>query len=229
MSEAAAAALELMHCASLVHDDLPCFDDAGIRRGKPSVHAIFGEPIALLAGDAMIVLAFEVLARAGPAEPKRSISLVRALAAASGSPYGICAGQGWESESEVKLELYHRAKTGALFVAATTMGALAAGQNPGAWRPLGEKLGEAYQVADDLRDVLLSAEELGKPANQDDAHGRPNAVCQMGVAGAKARLEELLRLATESIPSCPGDTALRNLVMMQAKRLTPQQPAAHVA
>jgi len=221
LSDAAAASLELMHCASLVHDDLPCFDDAELRRGRPTVHAAFGEPLAVLAGDSLIVLAFEVLARAGGVAPDRLAGLVSGLARATGMPGGICAGQGWESEEKIALGPYHQAKTGALFVGACTMGALAAGRAPEPWRHLGDCLGEAYQVADDLRDALLSEAELGKPAGQDEAHGRPSAVAELGVRGAVQRLEALLREAVLSIPDCPGHAALENLVMAQAKRLVP--------
>ena len=229
LSESAAASLELMHCASLVHDDLPCFDDANLRRGKPTLHVAFGKPVALLAGDALIVLAFETLARAGGAEPQRLVALIRALAQATGMPGGICAGQAWESEPAVPLDAYHRAKTGALFVAATTMGAMSAGADPGPWRALGERLGEAYQVADDLRDMLLTPAELGKPAGQDAAHGRPNAAAALGVAGAKARLDALITEAGAAIPACRGAAALREIVHTQARRLTPRQLAAAVA
>jgi geranylgeranyl diphosphate synthase type II len=134
LSNAAAASIELIHCASLVHDDMPCFDNADLRRGKPTVHRAFSEPVALLTGDALIVLAFETLARAASVAPERLAGLVATLARATGAQSGICAGQGWESEPAVDLSAYHRAKTGALFVAATTMGAQAAGQNPAAHR-----------------------------------------------------------------------------------------------
>ncbi|MBS0394745.1 MAG: polyprenyl synthetase family protein, partial [Proteobacteria bacterium] len=107
LADAAAAAIELMHCASLVHDDLPCFDDADTRRGRPSVHRAFGEPLAVLAGDGLIVLAFETLARAGAAWPERLVPLLRILARASGAPAGIVAGQGWECEPRVVLANYH--------------------------------------------------------------------------------------------------------------------------
>ncbi|MEM9010562.1 MAG: polyprenyl synthetase family protein [Pseudomonadota bacterium] len=221
LSEAAAAAIELMHCASLVHDDMPCFDNAPVRRGKPAVHVAFDEPLALLAGDAMIVLAFDLLEQAGSGAPSRGLALSGALARATGMPHGICAGQGWESEAEIELSAYHRAKTGALFVAATRMGALAAGADPSAWIALGSHIGEAYQVADDLRDMLLSEEELGKPARQDAVHGRPNAVARLGVAGAAQRLTDILAAAVASIPPCRGEATLRELVRLQAKRLTP--------
>jgi len=221
LAEASAASLELMHCASLVHDDLPCFDDADLRRGQETLHVKWSEPIAVLAGDALIVLAFETLARAGGAAPGRLAGLISALARATGMPMGICAGQGWESEEKIALGPYHKAKTGALFVAASTMGALAAGRDPEPWRHLGDCLGEAYQVADDLRDALLDEDELGKPAGQDEVHGRPSAVAEFGVRGAVKRLDTLLKEAVMSVPECPGDAALKGLVMAQAKRLVP--------
>ncbi len=223
----AAAAIELLHCASLVHDDLPCFDDADTRRGKPSVHARFGTPLAVLAGDALIVLAFETLAREAAAD--RLGSLLSIVAAAVGAPGGIVAGQAWECEAAIPLVDYQRAKTGALFVGSTMVGAAAAGAEPEPWRMLGEKLGEAYQVADDLRDVLCDADELGKPVGQDAARRRPNAAAQLGVGGAKARLEDLVRAATGSIPACPGRSELCGVIAAQTRRLFPKQLARAAA
>ena len=125
LADAAAVALELIHCASLVHDDLPCFDDADTRRGKATVHRAYSEPLAVLTGDSLIILAFEVLADAAGAEARRALDLIKVLSQRAGMPNGICAGQGWESEAQVNLSAYHRAKTGALFIAATQMGAIA--------------------------------------------------------------------------------------------------------
>ncbi len=153
LADAAAAALEPIHCASLVHDDLPCFDDADQRRGKPSVHRAYSEPLAVLAGDSLIVQAFTALAAAGRDQPLRALDLVGVLAARTGMPAGICAGQGWESEAAIDLQAYHMAKTGALFIAATQMGAIAAGQDPEPWTELGARIGAAFQVADDLLDA----------------------------------------------------------------------------
>jgi geranylgeranyl diphosphate synthase type II len=221
LANAAAAALELIHCASLVHDDLPAFDNADTRRGKPSVHRAYGEPLAVLAGDSLIVLAFEVLARAGNTAPDRALRLVLSLAQRTGMPGGICAGQAWESEPVVNLGAYHRAKTGSLFVAATQMGAIAAGQEPDPWEELGARIGEAFQVADDLKDALLTEAETGKPAGQDAAHGRPNAVAQMGVQSAVRHLKDILGGAIASIPSCPGEAALAGMVRAYAERMTP--------
>ena len=221
LTDAAAAALELIHCASLVHDDLPCFDDADVRRGKPSVHKAFGEPLAVLTGDSLIVMAFEVLARAAVHDPAQAVKLMLILGNRTGMPNGICAGQGWESETEVDLRAYHRAKTGALFMAATQMGAVAAGEDAEPWEELGARIGEAFQVADDLRDALYDAETLGKPAGQDDLHGRPNAVTEFGVEGAIAHMREILTGAISSIPKCPGEALLAKLVTRQAEALTP--------
>lgn len=225
----AGAALELMHCASLVHDDLPAFDGAATRRGKPSVHTEFGEPLAVLAGDALIVMAFDTLLRESRETPEALPSLMTILIDAVGSPRGIVAGQAWESEASIDLSAYHQAKTGALFVAASMAGAAAAGLDPAPWRALGERLGEAYQVADDLRDVLLSEEELGKPAGQDASHLRPNAVQSFGVAGAIARLKGLIVDASDSIPACAGSPMLREIVQGQASRLMPKSLLRNVA
>jgi len=225
----AGAALELMHCASLVHDDLPAFDGAEIRRGKPSVHAAYGEAIAVLAGDALIVMAFDTLLRECRASPQALAPLMSILINAVGTPRGIVAGQAWESEPVIDLSAYHQAKTGALFVAASMSGAAAAGLDPAPWRALGERLGEAYQVADDLRDVLLDEEELGKPAGQDASHLRPNAVQNFGVAGAIARLKGLIADASDSIPDCAGAPMLREIVHGQAARLMPQSLLRNVA
>jgi geranylgeranyl diphosphate synthase type II len=224
VTDAAAAALELIHCASLVHDDLPCFDDADIRRGKPTVHKLYDQPLAVLTGDSLIIMAFEVLARTMSVSPDRAAGLVLALARRSGMPNGICAGQGWESEPTVDLSAYHMAKTGALFIGATQMGAIAAGQDPEPWEELGARIGAAFQVADDLRDALYDEESLGKPAHQDEVHARPNAVAQYGVDGAIKRLKDILSGAIASIPSCPGEAMLAEMVRKQAERLTPVAP-----
>jgi len=230
LSEAAAVAIELLHCASLVHDDLPCFDDADQRRGKATVHRAFSEPLAVLTGDSLIVQAFDVLAEAASVgaagkDAARALQLIRILSRRTGMPDGICAGQGWESEAEVNLSAYHRAKTGALFIAATQMGAVAAGQDAEPWEELGARIGEAFQVADDLRDALYDAQALGKPAGQDAVHGRPNAVTVLGLQGAIRRLQDILGGAIASIPSCPGEAMLADMVRRYAERMTPVAPA----
>lgn len=229
LTDAAISALELIHCASLVHDDLPCFDDADTRRGKPTVHRYYSEPLAVLTGDSLIILAFDILARAADTDPARAIQLMRVLTKRSGMPDGICAGQGWESEAKVDLSAYHRAKTGALFIAATQMGAIAAGQDAEPWEELGARIGEAFQVADDLRDALYDAETLGKPVGQDEIHRRPNAVQSLGVQGATRRLKDILSGAIASIPHCPGEAMLAEMVRKQSERLTPVAPKNYAA
>lgn len=230
-ADAAAAAIELLHCASLVHDDLPCFDDADLRRGRPSVHRAFGEPLAVLAGDALIVLAFQTLAR-GAGGGARLGALVGVVGAAVGAPAGIAAGQAWECEppGTVDLGAYQRSKTGILFAAAAMAGAAAAGAECAAWRLLGERLGEAYQVADDIGDAVATGpEEMGKPCGRDRALGRPSAVAAYGVSGAVERLERLAAEAVAAVPSCRGATELRSLIRSEAKRLMPASLARSAA
>jgi len=229
IADGAAAAIELLHCASLVHDDLPCFDDAETRRGRPSVHRAYGEPLAVLAGDALIVLSFQAIAWGALRAPLRLAPLMQTLGDAAGSPFGIAAGQAWECESGVDLGAYQRAKTGALFAAATVAGAAAAGADPRPWRLLGEKLGEAYQVADDIADVLSGEADLGKPVGQDAARGRPNAALSMGVSGALMHLEALAEEAAASIPPCPGAAQLRALTLSEARRLLPKDLSQRAA
>ncbi|WP_428484696.1 polyprenyl synthetase family protein [Rhodopila sp.] len=228
-SDAAAAAIELMHCASLVHDDLPCFDDADTRRGRPSVHHAFGQPLAVLAGDALIVLAFQAIAWGAARSPARLAALILTVAGATGMPSGIAAGQAWESEPRIDLGQYQRAKTGALFAAATVAGAAAAGAEPEPWRELGERLGEAYQVADDIADVLSGASDLGKPTGRDQALARPNAALTMGIDSAMRHLESLAAAAADSIPPCQGAAALRALTLGEARRLLPKDLSQRAA
>ncbi len=220
VADASAAAVELIHCASLVHDDLPCFDDAELRRGRPTVHRAFGQPTAILAGDALIVMAFEVLAGAGAEAPHRLPGLVQALATGVGAPRGIIAGQAWENEANPDLAEYHRAKTGALFESAALLGALAGGGDAAAWAEVGVRIGEAYQIADDLADVL--GEEHGKARGQDSRHARPSAVSTLGVQGAVAALWERIDAAEGAMPPCRDADSLRAFLVKLASRLVPE-------
>lgn len=222
LSDAAAASVELLHCASLVHDDLPAFDNAATRRGAPSVHTQHGVPLAILAGDALIALAFEFVARQSARSPGRLAGVVMAIGAGVGMAGGIAAGQAWESEPRVRLRDYQRAKTGALFVAATQAGALAAGADPRPWRTLGVCLGEAYQVADDIRDVMASPADLGKPCGQDALLGRPSAAAEFGLTAVVEHFHQLMGAAADAVPACAGGAKLRALVHAQTRRLLPQ-------
>ncbi len=222
LSEAAASAIELLHCASLVHDDLPCFDDSPLRRGRASVHYAYGESLAVLAGDALIVLAFQTLAANATRSPQRLAPLIATIATGVGMPHGIVAGQAWECEPRVVLADYQRAKTGALFAAATMAGAQAAGASAAPWRALGEWLGEAYQAADDIRDVVGDPRVLGKPIGRDVALLRPSAAGELGLEGAIAHFDRLVAASIEAVPACKGADQLRALVRMESERLVPK-------
>lgn len=229
LSDAAGTAIELLHCASLVHDDLPCFDDAPTRRGKPSVHRAFGERLAVLSGDALIVLAFQVMAAVVPQRPERAAALLATVASSVGLPRGIVAGQAWECESRVSLVEYQREKTGSLFEAATVAGAQAAGVPAAPWRLFGELLGEAYQVADDIRDVAADPVLIGKPVGRDVALARPSSARELGLEGAVRYFEQLVRQVVAAIPDCRGAEALRELVAHEADRLVPSEIMALAA
>jgi len=235
LTNAAAVALELMHCASLVHDDMPTFDNADVRRGRPTVHKAFSEPLALLSGDGLIVMAYQVLLQAGRQHPERLIMLMDNLSRGVGLPGGIVAGQAWECETAADLAQYQRSKTGALFVSATCAGAIASGRACEPWAPLGAFLGEAYQVADDIRDVLGDIASLGKPVGQDTLNDRPSSAQAMGLEGAIAHFDALIKQAGDAIPDCTHRDMLVQLVLLESERLVPKsmsegyrKPAASV-
>jgi geranylgeranyl diphosphate synthase, type II len=223
LADAAASAIEFLHCASLAHDDLPCFDDAEVRRGKPSLHRAFGAPTAVLAGDALIVLAFETLARGAGHSVARLPELIGIIGRAAGAPAGIAAGQAWESEPECDLAAYHQSKTASLFSAATRAGAHVAGSPHAPWHRLGELLGKAYQIADDIRDVVCNTQEIGKPVGRDVALQRPSAVRDLGVMRAVAWLDDLVGEAAASIPDVPGAMVLRAMIRAEAERFLPKE------
>jgi geranylgeranyl diphosphate synthase type II len=129
----------------------------------------------------------------------------------------------------VALAKYQRAKTGALFAAATAAGACAAGHDADRWHLLGERIGEAYQIADDIRDVVSTEDEMGKPSGRDQLLGRPNAVAQMGMTVAVSKLEELVRVAMGEIPPCVGAADLRAHILAEANRLLPRKMARPAA
>lgn len=228
-SVAAASSIELLHCASLVHDDLPCFDNADTRRGRPSVHRAYGEPLAVLTGDALIILAFEALTYASRDAPLLLPKMLSILTRSVGMASGLVAGQAWESEPSVPLAAYHAAKTGALFIASTTAGAASVGGDPDEWQDFGALLGEAYQVADDIRDATMSAMELGKPAGRDAALARPSAIGHLGLRGALDHLDRLIERALASVPTCPGGADLKAQVRRQVRWLIPKETAQFAA
>ncbi|MDZ7813515.1 MAG: polyprenyl synthetase family protein [Ideonella sp.] len=226
LADAAAAAIELLHCASLVHDDLPCFDDASTRRGRPSVHRAYGERLAVLAGDALIICAFDALGHGATGNPLRLPALLRTVCQGVGMPHGIVAGQAWECETQVSLHAYQQAKTGALFAAATMAGAQAAGALPLPWRALGECLGQAYQVADDIRDAIGDAQTLGKPVRRDILLDRPSMTRELGLDGALSEFRRLMAQTEASVPPCRGAAGFRALIRHEAQRLVPTEMAS---
>jgi geranylgeranyl diphosphate synthase type II len=192
---ASAGAMELIHTFSLVHDDLPAMDDDDLRRGRPTNHKVYGEAMAILAGDAMVTLAFELIAT--DAEPRAVPRLAKELAWASG-PQGMIGGQVLDIDGEhVSLSLdqlrqVHRMKTGALLTASCRMGAIAAGANDEqleAVTEYGKHLGIAFQIVDDLLDVTSTPEQLGKATNKDADSGKNTYPKLMGIeaSGQAAR------------------------------------------
>ena len=172
----AACSLELIHTYSLIHDDLPALDNDDLRRGRPTCHKVFGEAMAILAGDALLTLAFQVLAENDRIDAARRIRLVQELAKASGTVGGMIGGQVHDIEGEGQrptvelLESIHRAKTGALLRASLRMGAIYAGADEeqlDALSRYGEHIGLAFQIVDDLLDVEQPSEALGKTAGKD--------------------------------------------------------------
>lgn len=210
----AGAAVELIHAYSLVHDDLPCMDDDVLRRGKPTVHVEFDAATALLAGDALQTLAFQLLAEPWKdADPARQLEMLRALAIAAGSR-GMAGGQAVDLEStgkqltQTELEFMHLRKTGALISAAVKLGALCAGPCPPGLEQYAHRVGLAFQVVDDVLDAEASTATLGKTAGKDSRQGKPTYVSAMGTPRARAFAEELRRDAHEALAPF-GGRALR--------------------
>lgn len=210
----AAVAVEMIHCASLVHDDLPCFDDAAERRGRPTVHRTYGEATALLAGDALIVAGFAHLARAS-APPVFFAELARSASAEG----GLISGQALELDERVDVAAYHAAKTGALFEAAARLAATAVDAPVEPFAKLGRALGALYQLADDLADEYGDARMLGKPTGQDRARRRPNAVASLARSKGLALLGAGALETVAAIPRCPGESDLRRFIEELATRL----------
>jgi len=197
--ENAAATLELIHTYSLIHDDLPALDNDDLRRGRPTCHKVFGEALAILAGDSLLTLAFEVLSRLPHIEPDRKIRLVEELARASGTVGGMIGGQVNDIEGEKKvptaflLESIHRAKTGALLRASLRMGAIYAGATLEEFTALsefGERVGLAFQIIDDVLDVEESSEKLGKTAGKDAAQQKITFPAVYGLERSRQMAEE---------------------------------------
>jgi farnesyl diphosphate synthase len=204
----AACAVELIHAYSLVHDDMPCMDNDVLRRGKPTVHVRFGEAAALLAGDALQALAFELLTPDdGSVPPATQARLCRMLAQAAGAS-GMAGGQAIDLASvglplsSAQLHEMHRLKTGALLLNSVLMGAACGSPQPNAMAALtdyGAAVGLAFQVIDDVLDVTADSGTLGKTAGKDAAQDKPTFVSLMGLRGAQNYAQELLSQARASL------------------------------
>ena len=203
----AAVAVELIHAYSLVHDDMPCMDDDALRRGKPTVHVKYGEAQAMLAGDAMQALAFEVLTPEEGMDPRLQARLVALLARAAGHE-GMAGGQAIDLASvgrsldEAALREMHRRKTGTLLQASVLMGAACGSTTPQTWQALsdyGAAIGLAFQVVDDILDVTQASETLGKTAGKDLENNKPTYVTVLGLQAARQHATELHRQAQAAL------------------------------
>ena len=204
----AGMAVEMIHCYSLIHDDLPAMDDDDLRRGRPTVHKAYDEATAILAGDALLTHAFAVLAEpACHAEPEVRIRLVAELAAGSGVG-GMVGGQMRDIEgeqggfSETDIATMQSMKTGALIRAAVRMGAILGGADPRALSALtayAEAAGRAFQLADDILDVTATPEAMGKATGKDAELGTQTVVARLGLDGARAMLAETVNEAISAL------------------------------
>jgi geranylgeranyl diphosphate synthase, type II len=204
-----ACALESLHSYSLVHDDLPAMDDDDLRRGKPTCHIAFNEATAILAGDALQTFAFELLSEAEVVDAKTQLALIRQLANASGVQ-GMVLGQAIDLAAVAKtidlaqLENMHRHKTGALIRASVSMGATALGASAAQLNALetyAAAVGLAFQVQDDILDVIADTETLGKQQGADIARNKPTYVALLGLEGARAKAQELHQQAIAALNS----------------------------
>lgn len=193
------AALECIHCYSLVHDDLPAMDDDDLRRGRPTVHLAFDEATAILAGDALQTMAFEIIANVAthPGGDIRS-TLVSQLAKAAGLA-GMAGGQMLDLEADRNIERMQSLKTGALFRFACESGAILGGADPAPLRRYAEHIGLAFQIADDILDVESAPEALGKATQKDLGRGKATFVEMLGLDGARKRANDLVAEAVNAV------------------------------
>ncbi|MHB1058145.1 MAG: polyprenyl synthetase family protein [Rhodanobacter sp.] len=226
----AACAVELIHAYSLVHDDLPAMDDDALRRGRPTCHIVFGEAMAILAGDALQALAFEILAgeNSRQAGAATGIAMLRTLGQACGAE-GMAGGQALDLAAVGRpltldeLEHMHACKTGALIRASVRLGALAAGAGGDTLQALdryAHAVGLAFQVRDDILDVEGESAVIGKTAGKDAAAAKPTFPSIIGLDASRARLDELTAQALAAIaPLGESGTLLRELALYSARRI----------
>jgi geranylgeranyl diphosphate synthase type II len=203
----AACAVECIHTYSLVHDDLPCMDDDDLRRGRPTSHKVFGEGLAVLAGDALLTVAFEILAQAGETPRYNMATLIRELAGASGSQW-LIGGQVADLEGEgrkisgAELKYIHRCKTAALLTASIRLGAMSADVPPArlaALTDFGEALGLAFQIIDDILDVTQTTAKLGKTAGKDVAATKATYPAIFGLERSRKEAHRLTAAAHKAL------------------------------
>ena len=224
---AGAGAIELVHTFSLVHDDLPAMDDDELRRGRPTNHKVFGEAMAILAGDAMLTMAFDVIARHAP--PQVATPMIRELAGATG-PQGMIGGQVLDMQNEnqslalEQLQDIHRRKTAALLVAACRLGAIAAGAPADQLESLttyARHLGLAFQIVDDLLEVTSTPQQLGKATRKDQSKGKNTYPALLGIEGSRQEAQRQLERALASVqPFSERAAALAELAQFAVHRMS---------
>ena len=205
----AACAIEMIHTYSLIHDDLPAMDNDDLRRGRPTCHRAFDEATAILAGDALLTQAFRVLSADAPGRSaERQLRVIREVATAAGTIDGMIGGQMADIEhegtliDEATLEYIHRSKTGALITAPAVVGGIIAGANEpelDKLRAYGQRIGLAFQIADDILDVTSTSEQLGKTAGKDLAAHKATYPALHGVEQSEARMRQLIHEAIEIV------------------------------
>jgi geranylgeranyl diphosphate synthase, type II len=214
----AACAIEMIHTYSLIHDDLPAMDNDDLRRGRPTCHKAFGEALAILAGDALLTQAFRVLAMDAPQrDPLKQIRVLREIATAAGTVDGLIGGQVVDMESEGKevdaatLEYIHHSKTGAMIRASVIVGGIIAGVNDEQLEKLeaySQRIGLAFQIADDILDVTQTSEQLGKTAGKDLAVAKATYPAIFGFEASEQKARDLVDEAVEIVSSIAGDTRI---------------------
>lgn len=209
-----ACALEMIHTYSLIHDDLPCMDDDDLRRGKPTCHKVYGETLAVLAGDALQPEAFLLIANAPDMSDQQRVRAVAALASACGGD-GMVAGQVLDldgsCDNENKVNLLHSLKTGKLLCAAAELGCIAANTEESLRVravSYGKHVGLAFQVRDDMLDVIANEEEFGKPIGSDREEGKTTYVDLLGLPACQLKVEEETALAIRALEGIPGNEFL---------------------
>ena len=217
-------ALELIHTYSLIHDDLPCMDDDDLRRGKPTCHKVYGETLAVLAGDALQPEAFAILAAAEGLSAQQRIDAVAVLARAAGGD-GMVAGQVLDLDgkcrSREQVELLHSLKTGAMIAAAAELGCVAANAAPEqrqAARDYAREVGLAFQIRDDMLDVIADQTEFGKPIGSDREEGKTTFVDLIGLDGCEREVAACTGRAKAALSDFPGNGFLLELADQLAER-----------